>query len=278
MSDRGSVAFPPFRLDLEEGRLWRDGTEVPLKPKAFALLRYLATHPRRLIAKAELIAAVWEGSLVSDATIRGTLRELRDALDTGGGTPPVVETVHGRGYRFVGAVAGPDAAASPLPPPAAPEPIFGRARALRELRTWLAEATEGRRRVGFVTGEPGIGKTSLVDVFRHEVEASGLRLPAKLVGAFDEVDQNEPLVYEDSNGSLAIAVNGGDAAAQLNVKRGDQVRLLASGAPQQQPPQQTSEATAADAPSEPPPPVEQPTQPPPPEPPVEPTHGAPGTT
>lgn len=61
-----------------------------------------------------------------------------------------------------------------------------------------------------------------------EVETGGLRLPARLVGAFDDVGPNEPLVYVDSNGSLAIAVNGGNAAEQLNARRGARVTLLGS--------------------------------------------------
>ncbi|MBI5309564.1 MAG: SAM-dependent chlorinase/fluorinase [Actinobacteria bacterium] len=71
-----------------------------------------------------------------------------------------------------------------------------------------------------------------------EVETPGLRMPARLVGTFDEVGPNEPLVYEDSNGSLAVAVNGGNAATQLNVKRGTQIRI-------------TGEPAAAEAPVEP---------------------------
>lgn len=71
-----------------------------------------------------------------------------------------------------------------------------------------------------------------------EVETPGLRMPARLVGTFDEVGANEPLVYEDSNGSLAVAVNGGNAAAHLNVKRGAQIRILGAAA-----------AAAADSPA-----------------------------
>jgi S-adenosylmethionine hydrolase len=63
-----------------------------------------------------------------------------------------------------------------------------------------------------------------------EIETGGIRLPARLVGAFDDVAPNEPLIYEDSNGSLAIAVNGGSAAQQLNVKRGAAVTILAEPA------------------------------------------------
>lgn len=81
-----------------------------------------------------------------------------------------------------------------------------------------------------------------------EVETPGLRMPAKLVGTFDEVGPNEPLVYEDSNGSLAVAVNGGNAAEQLNVKRGGQIRILGAAAAAASEPQ----AEPADGPAQPP--------------------------
>lgn len=80
--------------------------------------------------------------------------------------------------------------------------------------------------VRLAAGAAVLGQAGLQFGATVEVETPGLRLPAKLVGAFDDVAANEPLVYEDSNGSLAVAINGGSAAELLNVKSGSQVRIL----------------------------------------------------
>jgi len=49
------LSFPPFRLDVADERLWKDGTEIKLRRKPFAILKYLATHPRRLVTQEELV-------------------------------------------------------------------------------------------------------------------------------------------------------------------------------------------------------------------------------
>lgn len=169
-ADRRRIVFPPYRLDLEEERLWRGPDEVSLKPKVFAMLRYLATNPRRLISKRELLAEVWDDSHVSPATVRGALRELRAALGESEGAAPIIETVHGRGYRFLAGEPAEDETENEAPPPPQTPVLFGRHAALHDLRGWLADAMGGRRAIGFVTGEPGIGKTSLVETLQAELE------------------------------------------------------------------------------------------------------------
>jgi len=51
MPSSSQLLFPPFRLDLSAEQLWRDVQMVPLRPKALAVLRYLAEHPGRLARK-----------------------------------------------------------------------------------------------------------------------------------------------------------------------------------------------------------------------------------
>jgi pimeloyl-ACP methyl ester carboxylesterase/DNA-binding winged helix-turn-helix (wHTH) protein len=109
----GSLAFGEFRLDAATGLLYRGATSIGLTPKAFALLQYLATHPDRLIAKQELLDAVWANVFVSDAVLKGTMREIRRALGDSPTTPRFIETRHRRGYRFIAPVAAVDGAAAP---------------------------------------------------------------------------------------------------------------------------------------------------------------------
>ena len=77
---------------------------MELRPKAWALLRYLAERPGALVTKEELHAAVWGEIVVSDDTLTQTLGELRRALRDDPRAPHVIETVHRRGVRFIARV------------------------------------------------------------------------------------------------------------------------------------------------------------------------------
>jgi DNA-binding winged helix-turn-helix (wHTH) protein len=96
----GVLSFPPFRLDLVEERLWKGERELKLRRKPFALLRYLAQNPRRLVSQAELVDAVWGRIAMSESLLRTHMRDLRRVLGE-----TVIETVVGRGYRFIANIA-----------------------------------------------------------------------------------------------------------------------------------------------------------------------------
>jgi pimeloyl-ACP methyl ester carboxylesterase len=91
--------------------LYQGAATVPLTPKAFALLQFLAEHAGRLVPKHELLDAVWPNVFVGDAVLKGTIREVRKALGDDHHTPRFIETAHRRGYRFV----SPVSATSPSP-------------------------------------------------------------------------------------------------------------------------------------------------------------------
>ena len=104
--------FGEFRIDEATGRVLKDGRPVPLTPKAHAVLQYLVDRPGHLVAKADLLSAVWPGVFVGDAVLKSTIREIRRALGDDAATPRFIETAHRRGYRFIADVqpiAEPDA-------------------------------------------------------------------------------------------------------------------------------------------------------------------------
>ena len=78
---------------------------LPLRPKPFAILRYLAEHPHRLVTKEELLKAVWPETCVSAGLLHTYLRDLRDVLGEDPEAPRVIETVARRGYRFIAPLA-----------------------------------------------------------------------------------------------------------------------------------------------------------------------------
>src|SRR5690606_30593917 len=104
------LVFPPFKLDRASEQLWKGQKLVPVRKKPFAILRYLVEHPKRLVTQEELLAKVWGGAKVSDSSIRSHFFELRQALGEG-----VIETVVGRGYRFIANVSEERASAQTQP-------------------------------------------------------------------------------------------------------------------------------------------------------------------
>jgi pimeloyl-ACP methyl ester carboxylesterase len=97
-----SIRFGPYRLDPAEERIWRGQEVVKLTPKTFSVLRYLAERPKRVVTKEELFNALWPETAVSDAALTRCIHELREALTDDARSPHYVETVHRRGFRFIG--------------------------------------------------------------------------------------------------------------------------------------------------------------------------------
>src|SRR5262249_26639711 len=137
------------------------------------VLHYLALHPGRLVTKEELRAAVWPGVAVSEIVLAVCVSELRKVLGDSAKTPRFIETVHGRGYRFIATV-GSDAGRAADPERSrAHLPVVGRDLELDRFERHLESALAGQRQIVFITGDPGIGKTTLVEAFLKRVGAPG---------------------------------------------------------------------------------------------------------
>jgi DNA-binding winged helix-turn-helix (wHTH) protein/type II secretory pathway predicted ATPase ExeA len=175
MSMGQAVSFGRHRFDSRTGRLWAGRREIKLTPRAAAVLAVLIERAGQPVTREELFRSVWRDAVVGDAALTACIQELRRALGDDARRPRFIETRHRRGYRFVartGPAAPPGAgedSPSPGPPaPAMPALVVGRERELGELRGYLARAASGDRQVVFVTGEPGIGKTTVIEAFLAE--------------------------------------------------------------------------------------------------------------
>ena len=93
------LQFDRYILDLGRGCLLRDGNEIALRPKTFAVLEYLIENCGRLVSKDELFAAVWPNLAITDDALVQSIGELRRALADGDG-PRLIRTVPRRGYRL----------------------------------------------------------------------------------------------------------------------------------------------------------------------------------
>ncbi|NOT58324.1 MAG: AAA family ATPase, partial [Deltaproteobacteria bacterium] len=179
------ICFETFRLDLASERLWGGEQPVHLRPKTFAVLRYLVERAGQLVLHEELLENVWSEAIVGGAVVQGCIRELRQALGDDAKTPRFIETVHGKGYRFIGKVVSSQQsgvsraeqssvqrpassvqiADSAIRNPQSAIPLVGRDAELAQLHRALEKALNGERQLVFVTGEAGIGKTALVEMF-----------------------------------------------------------------------------------------------------------------
>ena len=170
-SELQPLIFGPFRLDLRDERLWRGDEAVPLSPKVYAVLCRLVSQAGQLVTKDALLEAVWPDSVVSESVLTVAMRTLRRALGDQARAPRYIETVHGRGYRFI----APVSAAMPTgQPPVSHTPLFvGRDAELAQLAQWWTIAHEGQRQIGCIVGEPGIGKTALVETCVAQIRATG---------------------------------------------------------------------------------------------------------
>ena len=170
--------FPPFRLDTVNQCLWRrretaQDERLLLTPKAFAVLRYLVEHAGQLVTQEDLLAAVWPETYIKPEVLKSRIFEIRGVLGDRPKTPRFIETLPRRGYRFIAAVHDGPAAAPALLLPSAPGHLVGREGGLETLRACLHRAMHGQRQLVLVTGEPGIGKTALVDAFQQQAAADG---------------------------------------------------------------------------------------------------------
>ncbi len=117
--------FGPFRLEVRERRLLRDGEPLTLQPKVFDTLVLLVVNAGRLMAKESLMAGLWPDAVVEESNLTKNIWTIRRVLGDPEGGGVYIETVPRVGYRFVAPVS-----IGPLPEPAsavAAEPAAGAA-------------------------------------------------------------------------------------------------------------------------------------------------------
>jgi DNA-binding winged helix-turn-helix (wHTH) protein len=184
MEQNTTYAFGSFRLDTDTQLLWNEETRVTITPKVYRLLLYFLLHSGRLISHEELFDTVWDGRTVGDSALRLAVNSLRNVLHDESKSPYYISTVCKRGYRFLAEVTvneryriaeaceicplyyRPQAVASPA--------LLENTQELAELVQAFQQASIGERRLVFLHGEQGVGKTALLDTFLAKVQHPGL--------------------------------------------------------------------------------------------------------
>lgn len=121
-ADNRTYQVGPFTIDTARYRIAHGDSTVPVEPKVFDLLVHLIRHRDRVLTREELFDAIWDGREVSDATLSNHVKNARKALGDNGDLQQTIQTIRGRGYRFVAPVnelsgdPAPVAEAPALPP------------------------------------------------------------------------------------------------------------------------------------------------------------------
>ncbi|HXV60406.1 MAG TPA: winged helix-turn-helix domain-containing protein [Vicinamibacteria bacterium] len=134
----GGLRFGPFCFDVATETLSRNGAPVSLPPRATQVLRQLLVRPGELVLKEILLDAAWNGVAVSEQSLSEAIKVLRRALDDDPRKPRYIQTVHRRGFRFVGSLDGAE-----LPGPPRPRPSW---------RLWIAVSTVPTLFLGWYLG------------------------------------------------------------------------------------------------------------------------------
>jgi DNA-binding winged helix-turn-helix (wHTH) protein/tetratricopeptide (TPR) repeat protein len=160
--------FQSYRLDTVNHCLWRGESRVSLTPKAFDILRYLVEHADRLVTQEEILEALWPQTYVNPEVVKKYILGIRKALGDRHDKPEFIETFPRRGYQFVAAVSE-VSAATPMADTegSSARKMVGREAAMDELDGYLGQVMRGKRQIVFITGEAGVGKTTLVDEFQQ---------------------------------------------------------------------------------------------------------------
>jgi len=118
--------FGDYTLDVQRDELRAAGEVVRLDRQVFGVLAYLVQHRDRVVRRQELFEQLWPERFVSEAALERCITIARRAVGDSGHTQHTIQTVHGRGYRFVASVeerldALPDTGPLATPPPDLPE-------------------------------------------------------------------------------------------------------------------------------------------------------------
>lgn len=100
------IEVPGLRLDARTQEVTARGEAIELSALEFKLLYFLASHPRRIFSREQLLDGVWgRDRFVTPRTVDVHIRRLREKIEAHPERPQLIQTVRGSGYRFVSSTA-----------------------------------------------------------------------------------------------------------------------------------------------------------------------------
>ncbi len=237
-----SLKFGPYRLDRDQRLLFRGSEIIPLAPRLYDTLLALVESGGRVADKEDLLRRVWQDAFVEEGSLARNVSTLRKLLGEGPRDHKYIVTVPKRGYRFVAALATPRAldqqeagAGSMSSGPASaqistgegndttsstsdpasegrPQNFVGRDLEMKRLEGHFESMLAGNGKLVFLTGEAGMGKSSLAERFINSIHP---RHPELRVATGRSVEQ-----YGPGESYLPFL----DALSGLLREHGDQIR------------------------------------------------------
>lgn len=95
--------FGEWQLDTELFELRHGSDRRKIEPQVFDLLHFLLRNRGRVVSRDDIVQEIWQGRIVTDATISTCIKAARQAIGDDGRKQTWIKTIHGRGFRFVGA-------------------------------------------------------------------------------------------------------------------------------------------------------------------------------
>jgi DNA-binding winged helix-turn-helix (wHTH) protein len=192
MNIQETYEFGSFRVDAHERLLFHGTHRIHLRGKAFDVLAELLRGGGRALSKDELLRRVWRDVAVEEANLTVAVSQLRKVLREAGAGDDYIETLPGRGYRFVqdgralrrraqrqSAALLPEVRGTVPSPSVARNCFVGREAELTTLRAARDDVQRGSHRALFFVGDAGLGKTALLEKFCESMESAGTHLVAR---------------------------------------------------------------------------------------------------
>jgi DNA-binding winged helix-turn-helix (wHTH) protein len=185
---RRLASFGPFEADLVTGELRKDGAPVPLQPQPFRLLRALVERPGELVSRDELRRTLWaEGTFVAfERGLTSAMRKAREALGDRADAPRYIETLPGRGYRFIAPVT------FGRPRPASAPPLA------RRRFAWVAGLLVAALALGDRASSPAIADERLEAALSLSTYACRLKTDGRVEEALAVIRQAHALAPESA--------------------------------------------------------------------------------
>lgn len=177
----GELRVGPWLVQPSLNVISKGDTKVHLEPKVMEVLVYLAQRAGEVVPRSDLLQAIWPATFVTDDALKRCISQLRRVFNDNANEPAIIETIPKRGYRIIAAVEPirEELAPSHVVFRAAPALVpaqrhsVGREKEHAELASAFESAAGGRGLLVCVAGEPGIGKTTLVQDFLSVLQAMG---------------------------------------------------------------------------------------------------------
>jgi predicted ATPase len=177
MTKRRIYEFDEFRVDTGQFLLSRAGHTRPISPTVFRILLILLERAGEAITKEELMKSVWPDSFVEEGNLNRNVSTLRKALDEKPSDHRYIETIPKTGYRFVAPIRTinyqPPTGITRAVSTTRPCQIVGREFERDRLSQAYDQAQQGRGSIVCISGDVGVGKTTLVDAFLDDLKRDG---------------------------------------------------------------------------------------------------------